>query len=107
MVAAARELQEEVGLSATAELEQLAGFHNSPGFCDEFLLVYLARNPVEVADDRQGDEEEAMTVERVPLADVPAMIADGRITDAKTIIGLLLTIRRLDEEAGSASAGDR
>ena len=28
-----------------------------------------------------------MTVERMPLDDVPAMIDDGRITDAKTIIG--------------------
>ena len=29
-----------------------------------------------------------MTVERVALADVPAMIADRRLLDAKTIIGL-------------------
>ncbi len=31
-----------------------------------------------------------MTVETLALADVPAMIADRRIIDAKSIIGLLL-----------------
>jgi ADP-ribose pyrophosphatase len=106
MVAAARELQEEVGLEAT-ELVHLAGFHNSPGFCDEFLDVYLAMHPVGVADDRQGVEEEAMTIERVPLAEVPAMIADGRLTDAKSIIGLLMAIRHLDREESARSAGGR
>jgi ADP-ribose pyrophosphatase len=99
MVAAARELQEEVGLAAT-ELVHLSGFHNSPGFCDEFLDVYLAMHPVVVADDRQGVEEEAMTIERVPLSEVPAMIADGRLTDAKSIIGLLMAIRHLDSVQG-------
>ena len=97
-VAAARELQEEVGMSAT-ELVHLAGFHNSPGFCDEFLDVYLAMHPVVVSDDRQGVEEEAMTIERVPLSEVPAMIADGRLTDAKSIIGLLMAIRHVDRRS--------
>ena len=36
-----------------------------------------------------------MTIEHVPLADVPAMIAAGRIIDAKTIIGLLLALEHL------------
>jgi hypothetical protein len=35
-----------------------------------------------------------MTVLRVPLADAVAMIHDGRITDGKTVIGLLLTAAR-------------
>ena len=37
-----------------------------------------------------------MTVETLALADVPAMIADGRLTDAKSIIGLLLAREHLD-----------
>jgi ADP-ribose pyrophosphatase len=105
MVAAARELQEEVGLESH-ELVHLAGFHNTPGFCDEFLDVYLALHPVVVPDARQGVEEEAMTIERVPLAEVPAMIADGRLSDAKSIIGLLMAIRHLDrEESARPSPG--
>ena len=35
-----------------------------------------------------------MTIERIPLAEALAMIDDGRITDAKTIIGLMLAARR-------------
>ena len=91
--AAARELQEEAGLRAT-ELRRLVGFHNSPGFCDEEVGVFLATGLHEVPDDRQGTEEELMTLERVPLEDALAMVDDGRITDAKTIIGLLLAARR-------------
>jgi ADP-ribose pyrophosphatase len=91
---AARELEEEVGLRATT-LERLASFRNSAGFCDETSHVYLATGLVETATDLQGVEEAHMTVEHVSLADVPAMIADGRLTDAKTIIGLTLTRARL------------
>ena len=42
-----------------------------------------------------GVEEESMTVEKIPLADVGGMIADGEITDAKTVAGLLLAQQKL------------
>lgn len=90
---AERELVEEAGLTAD-RLERLVAFHNSPGFCDESVSIYLATGLRDVDDDRQGIEEEHMTIERVPLADALGMIADGRITDAKTIIGLTLTAGR-------------
>lgn len=90
---AARELEEEAGLRAVS-LEQLVCYHNSPGFCDEDVAVYLATGLEEVPDDRQGIEEEAMTVERVPLTKALVMITDGRITDGKTVIGLTLTAQR-------------
>jgi ADP-ribose pyrophosphatase len=69
-------------------------FHNSPGFCDESVGVFLATGLREVDGDPQGIEEHHMTIERVPLADALAMIDEGRITDAKTIIGLTLTAGR-------------
>lgn len=92
-VTAARELVEEAGLAA-GRLERLVEFHNSPGFCDESVAIYLATELTEVGDDRQGIEEQAMTVERLPLAEALAWIDDGRITDAKTIIGLQCVARR-------------
>ena len=91
-VTAARELEEEIGMRA-GRLQLLAEFYNSPGFCDEHSFVFLAEDLVETATDLQGIEEQHLTVEPVPLADVPAMIADGRIRDAKTIIGLTLALR--------------
>ena len=90
---AARELAEEVGLRATS-LELLARFYNSPGFTDELSWLYLATGLSEVPHDRQGHEEQVMSVEEVPLWDTQAMVADGRIIDAKSIIGLTLTALR-------------
>jgi 8-oxo-dGTP pyrophosphatase MutT (NUDIX family) len=91
---AQRELVEEVGYSA-GRLELLARFHNSLGFSDELSFVYLGRDLQAAPMDRQGIEESFMEVVLVPLADAPAMIADGRITDAKTVIGLTLALERL------------
>ena len=90
---ARRELAEEAGLAAEA-FEHLVTFHNSPGFSDEAVVVYAATGLTEVPDDRQGAEEQHMLVRRVPLAEALAMVDDGRITDAKTVIGLLTVDRR-------------
>ncbi len=84
-----RELAEEVGMTA-GRMELLSEFFNSPGFCDEHSYLFLARDLTPCEVSAQGIEEEHMTIETVELADVPAMIADRRITDAKSIIGLLL-----------------
>jgi ADP-ribose pyrophosphatase len=92
---AERELIEEVGLRP-GRLELLGEFHNSPGFSDEHSFVYLGTDLIESTLDRQGIEEEHMVVVKVPVADVASLIDDGTITDAKTIIGLLLAMRRLD-----------
>ena len=88
-VTAARELEEEIGMRA-GRLEKLAEFYNSPGFCDEHAILYLARDLTSCPTSAQGVEERHMTVERVPLDDVPGLVASGGIVDAKTIIGLCL-----------------
>jgi ADP-ribose pyrophosphatase len=90
-VTAGRELAEEIGRRA-GQLDLLARFYNSPGFSDEFTWLYLAQDLTEVPYDRQGAEEQEMTVEEVLLADVPGLIASGEIMDAKTIIGLTLAL---------------
>lgn len=86
---ARRELAEEVGRAASS-WELLCEFRNSPGISDERHRIYLARGLAEVPDDRQGVEEQAMTVEWVPLADAVALVRSGEVQDAKTVIGLLL-----------------
>ncbi len=90
---AGRELAEEVGLVAD-HLEFLCGFHNAAGFSDEVVHVFLGTGLHEVASDLQGPEEQDMTVERIPLTELVAMVGDGRITDAKTIIAVLLVAGR-------------
>jgi len=93
--AAVRELEEEVGFT-TPHLTHLSSFFNSVGFSDEYSHVYLATDLVPVPTDRQGPEEAHMAVERLPVGEVAAAITDGRIEDAKTIIGLLAALRHLD-----------
>lgn len=92
--AALRELQEEIGYTS-GTLEKLASFYNSAGFSDEYSQVFLATQLRQVESARSGPEEEWMTTVRVPLDEVASMIERGEIVDAKTIIGLLLALRRL------------
>jgi ADP-ribose pyrophosphatase len=98
-ITAERELAEEVGLKA-GRLDLLARFYNSPGFTDELTWLYLARDLDPVPVDRQGAEEQHMTIEEVPLASVPALIEKGELVDAKSIIGLCLASRVVNGATG-------
>lgn len=82
---AARELAEETGLAA-GDLVALGSVLPSPGFCDERIHLFLARDLREVGQNLEHDE--VLTVEQVPLAQALAMVAQGRIEDAKSIAGL-------------------
>ena len=84
---AQRELQEETGYRAD-DMRPLAGFWTSPGFCSEYMYAYVARDLV--PSKLEADYDEDIAVERVPLSEVPEMIRDGRIRDAKTIAVLLM-----------------
>lgn len=89
-----RELVEEVGLIAE-RLEPLIDLNQSPGFCDEVNHIFLATGLTSTERSVQGIEERHMTVERIALDDVAELIASGVLTDAKTVTGLLLTLRHL------------
>jgi 8-oxo-dGTP pyrophosphatase MutT (NUDIX family) len=89
-----RELAEEVGLAAE-RLDLLTVFHNSAGMTDAATYVFLATGLTPVPASAHGPEEEAMVALQVPLAEAVTDVARGAITDAKTVIGILLTERRL------------
>jgi ADP-ribose pyrophosphatase len=95
VLAAARELREETGWSA-GRMEKLISIYTTPGFCDEILHIYLARDltPVEGGHGRE-EGERTMTLEKVPLDRALGMIERGEIQDGKTVVGLLLAARRL------------
>ena len=90
---AQRELREETGY-ASRNLRALGGIYSSPGFCDEILYIYLARDLVE--SELPGDEDEDITVERVPMSDVGKLIKFGEIQDAKSVAGLLMALHLFD-----------
>lgn len=95
-ITARRELAEEAGLAAE-RMELVATIHNSPGFADEQGFVFLATGLTEVPLDRQGEEEQHMEMVRVSLAEIPDLVATGAVTDAKTVVGLLLAVARQTE----------
>ena len=86
---AARELEEEVGFRA-GRLEKLAAFYTTPGFCNELLHLFLARDLE--PGGRAGDEDEELTVHRYSPRQLEILIRSGRIVDAKTLIGLHLLL---------------
>jgi ADP-ribose pyrophosphatase len=93
--AAARELEEETGWTATG-WEKLVSFYTTPGFCDEILHIFLASNLRESEHGHRREEGEfTMTTHKIPLQKTLNMISTGEIQDGKTIVGLLLTERRM------------
>jgi len=90
--AAQRELQEETGYRA-AQLDRLAGFFVSPGYCTEFIHVFLATDLSESVI--AADDDENIALERMPLAQAVQLIQRGQIKDGKSIVGLLLAMDRL------------
>jgi ADP-ribose pyrophosphatase len=100
-VTAARELEEEVGVRA-GRMEQLATIQNSPGVLDEETILFLATGLSPATAARHGHEEEHIEVVEVALDDVDAMVASGELSDAQTVLGLLLARHR----SGPRPAGD-
>lgn len=80
--AAARELSEETGLEA-GELTYLGCILASPGFCDERLHMYLARDLCRRAS--HPDEDEFLHVVTLPFEELVRRVMDGSIQDAKTV----------------------
>lgn len=82
---ATRELEEEIGYRA-GHLDKIATFFTAPGFTDEVMHLYVARD---LARGTQAlDSDEVLEIVEMPLKKAMAHIRDGTIRDAKTIIGL-------------------
>jgi ADP-ribose pyrophosphatase len=82
---AQRELREEAGLDAK-DWQPLGSFLSTPGFCDERIHLYLARNLEHTTADRHPHE--AIEVHWLEFTDALERIGTGELIDAKTIIGL-------------------
>jgi ADP-ribose pyrophosphatase len=90
--AAARECHEEIGLIAS-ELERLAAFFPTPGYCDEEMIFFKAtglRNPRPDDPAAQPDEDEDIETRPFAPDDVRRMVRSGEIVDLKTVAGLAL-----------------
>lgn len=84
-----REMREETGY-LPRKIERLGGFYASPGYCIEYLHLYLATDLV--PDRLQAEDTDSIELVRVPLSRITGLIASGDICDAKSIAGLLLEV---------------
>jgi ADP-ribose pyrophosphatase len=91
-VVARRELEEETGYRP-GSLEYLTGIWTTPGFTDELIHLFLARDLEE--GTVKTDADEFLSVVRMPLSRALELIDRGEITDAKSICGLTLAARRI------------
>jgi len=81
-----RELREETGY-LPRKVERLGGFYSTPGYCTEYLYLYLATDLI--PSQLYAEDTESIRLTRVPISQVPSLIASGSICDAKSIAGLL------------------
>ncbi|MDR0841872.1 MAG: NUDIX hydrolase [Acidobacteriota bacterium] len=82
----ARELEEEIGFTAETLTEECS-FYTTPGFCDEVIHLFVARNLVPCK--RRPEVGEHITPETRTLKECLQMIATGEIMDGKSVLGLL------------------
>jgi len=80
-----REMQEETGY-LPRKVESLGGFYTAPGYCSEYLHLYLATDLV--PSQLFAEDTEGIKLVRVPLNQIPELLASGSICDAKSIAGL-------------------
>jgi len=85
-VTAQRELREETGMRAE-HIERMTGFYASPGFCDEYIDLFVAKNLVE--DPLIAEDTDKIKVHAIPIDQALKLIRSEKIVDAKTIAGLL------------------
>ena len=82
-----REMREETGFWPQ-KVEHLGGFYSSPGYATEYLYLYLATDLT--PSQLKAEDTEDIKVVRVPIMQIPELIASGRVCDAKSIAGLLI-----------------
>jgi 8-oxo-dGTP pyrophosphatase MutT (NUDIX family) len=104
---ARRELEEEAGVRARA-WRPLGILHSSPGVCTEVIHLFLARDLQPVG--QQLEHDELLEVHWMPFDEALQWAVSGRISDAKTLIGLFraaaLSRGNFPSEAVSPAEGE-
>jgi ADP-ribose pyrophosphatase len=85
-----REMREETGY-LPRKVERLGGFYSTPGYCTEYLYLYLATDLV--LSPLQAEDTESIQLKRVSPDEITGLINTGAICDAKSIAGLLIYLK--------------
>ena len=89
LVCAKRELEEETGIIAS-EWISLGTIATSPGFCNEVIHLYVAKELSK--GEIHWDEDEYVEVERYTFDELLQRISEEKIKDSKTLSALLLAM---------------
>jgi ADP-ribose pyrophosphatase len=87
-ITAARELEEEAGLTAK-DWRVLIDLDTAPGFSDESVRVYRATELVNVARPEAHDEEADLMLKWFPLVEAVRMVFAGEIVNSIAVAGIL------------------
>jgi len=99
--AAGRECEEEVGL-VPGRLDRLGGIWTTPGFTDEWIELWLARDLA--PGTRDLDEDESIEVVEMPFGEALALALDGGLDDAKSVVALVRAAAYLDASGASSAS---
>ena len=82
-----REIREEIGMAA-GNLREIGSFFLAPGYSTEYMYVFLATelDP----DPLDADEDEFISIEKIPVEKAFSMAKSGQIQDVKTIGSIFL-----------------
>jgi len=86
---ARRELEEETGYYPR-KIKKIITFFSSPGFCNEKLTLFLAKDLEKRIKNEDADE--FIKVQLITLEETLDMVKNNIIKDAKTIIGILYLV---------------
>jgi ADP-ribose pyrophosphatase len=92
VAAVKREMGEETGFSPKT-VKRIGGFYSSPGFCTEFLHLFLATDLV--ADRLEAEDTEEIEVVPTGADELEGLINSGEICDSKSVAGILTYLRSL------------
>jgi ADP-ribose diphosphatase len=84
---ARRELEEEAGVQA-GEVEQIAFFHTTPGFCDERMFIFRATQLT--LGTARPEPDERIELRWFTPDEIDRMVATGEVHEGKTLVALLM-----------------
>jgi ADP-ribose pyrophosphatase len=84
-VAVRREVSEETGFSPRT-VRRIGGFYSSPGFCTEYLHLFLATDLV--PHRLEAEDTDSIQVVRTRPESLAGLISSAAICDSKSIAGI-------------------
>ena len=94
VVCAQRELAEETGFKANSLMKLFEGYL-LPGYCNEYMYFFLARDLIHAP--LTPDEDEFIETMSVSFSQARKLIKKGEIIDAKTVLGIMLAEKFLQK----------